>query len=135
MNVVATDGAPKAIGPYCQAITHAGLIYCSGQIPLDPATMKVVEGGIEAQTEQVLKNLSAVLQAAGSDPSKVLKTIVFLSNLEDFPKMNAVYERAFGGHCNFRHAERRQGGAHCDPQLRQSVALKPVATLERPDRL
>lgn len=98
MEIVATDGAPKAIGPYCQAITHTGLVYCSGQIPLDPATMKVVEGGIEVQTEQVLKNLTAVLQAAGSDPSKVLKTIVFLSNLEDFPQMNAVYERAFGGH-------------------------------------
>jgi 2-iminobutanoate/2-iminopropanoate deaminase len=77
---------------------RAGLVYCSGQIPLDPATMQVVAGGIEVQTEQVLKNLTAVLQAAGSDPSKVLKTIVFLSNLEDFPKMNAVYERAFGGH-------------------------------------
>jgi 2-iminobutanoate/2-iminopropanoate deaminase len=102
MEIVATDGAPKAIGPYCQAITYAGLVYCSGQIPLDPATMKVVEGGIEAQTEQVLKNLTAVLKAAGSDPSKVLKTTVFLSNLEDFPKMNAVYERAFGGHAPAR---------------------------------
>jgi 2-iminobutanoate/2-iminopropanoate deaminase len=98
MEIVATDGAPKAIGPYCQAITHAGLVYCSGQIPLDPATMQVVAGDIAVQTEQVLKNLTAVLQAAGSDPSKVLKTIVFLSNLEDFPQMNAVYERAFGGH-------------------------------------
>jgi reactive intermediate/imine deaminase len=102
MEIVATDGAPKAIGPYCQAITHAGLVYCSGQIPLDPETMKVVEGGIEAQTEQVLKNLTAVLKAAGSDPSKVLKTTVFLSNLEDFPKMNAFYERAFGGHAPAR---------------------------------
>jgi 2-iminobutanoate/2-iminopropanoate deaminase len=98
MEIVATDGAPKAIGPYCQVITHAGLVYCSGQIPLDPETMKVVEGGIDAQTEQVLKNLTAVLKAAGSDPSKVLKTTVFLSSLEDFPRMNAVYERAFGGH-------------------------------------
>ena len=102
MNVVATDGAPKALGPYCHAIIHAGLVYCSGQIPLDPATMKVVEGGIEAQTAQVLTNLTAVLKAAGSDPSKVLKTTVFLSNLEDFPKMNAVYERAFGGHAPAR---------------------------------
>ena len=73
-----------------------------GQIPLDPVTMKVVEGGIEVQTEQVLKNLTAVLKAAGSDPSKVLKTTVFLSNLEDFPKMNAVYERAFAGHAPAR---------------------------------
>src|SRR5262245_6270780 len=102
MKIVATDGAPKAIGPYCQAITHAGLVFCLGQIPLDPKTMKVVEGGIEAQTEQVLRNLTAVLKAAGSDPSKGLKTTVFLSNLEDFPKMNAVYERAFGGHAPAR---------------------------------
>jgi reactive intermediate/imine deaminase len=102
MEIVATDGAPKAIGPYCQAITHAGFVYCSGQIPLDPVTMKVVEGGIEAQTEQVLKNLTAVLKAAGSDSSKVLKTTVFLSNLADFPKMNAVYERAFGDHAPAR---------------------------------
>jgi len=102
MDFVATDGAPKAIGPYCQAITHAGLVYCSGQIPLNPETMKVVDGGIEAQTEQVLKNLTAVLKAAGSDPSKVLKTTVFLSNLEDFPQMKAVYERAFGGHAPAR---------------------------------
>ena len=102
MKIVATDGAPKAIGPYCQAITHAGLVYCSGQIPLDPVTMKVVEGGIEAQMEQVLKNLTAVLKAAGSDPSKVLKTTVFLSNLEDFSRMNAVYERVFGAHAPAR---------------------------------
>jgi 2-iminobutanoate/2-iminopropanoate deaminase len=102
MEIVATDGAPKAIGPYSQAITHAGLVYCSGQIALNPETMKVVEGGIEAQTEQVLKNLTAVLKAAGSDLSKVLKTTVFLSNIEDFPKMNAVYERAFRAHAPAR---------------------------------
>ena len=102
MNIVSTDSAPKAIGPYSQAITHGDMVYCSGQIPLDPKTMKVVEGGIEAQTEQVLKNLTAVLKAAGSDPSKVLKTTVFLSNLEDFPRMNALYERAFGRHAPAR---------------------------------
>jgi len=98
MDTIATDAAPKAIGPYCQAITHNGLIYCSGQIPLDPKTMKVVEGGIEEQTERVLSNLTAVLNAAGSSLSKVLKTTVFLSNLEEFSKMNAVFERAFGSH-------------------------------------
>ena len=102
MNIVATDSAPKAIGPYSQAITHGDIVYCSGQIPLDPKTMKVVEGGIEAQTQQVLKNLTAVLKAAGSDPSKVLKTTVFLSNLEDFPRMNALYEHAFGRHAPAR---------------------------------
>jgi len=98
MNIIATDGAPKAIGPYCQAVKHGGMVFCSGQIPLDPQSMKVVPGEIEAQTEQVLKNLAAVLKAAGSDLSKVVKTTVFLQDLEHFTKMNAVYERAFAGH-------------------------------------
>jgi 2-iminobutanoate/2-iminopropanoate deaminase len=98
MNKIATDGAPKAIGPYCQAITHGGMVFCSGQIPLDPQSMQVVAGEIEAQTEQVLRNLAAVLKAAGSDLSKVVKTTVFLQNLEHFTKMNAVYERAFASH-------------------------------------
>lgn len=98
MEIIATDGAPKAIGPYCQAIKQGGMVFCSGQIPLDPNTMKVEASGIEAQTEQVLKNLGAVLKAAGSDLSKVLKTTVFLQNLEDFKVMNAVYERAFASH-------------------------------------
>lgn len=98
MRVVATVEAPKAIGPYCQAIVRGGVVYCSGQIPLDPRSMKVVEGGIEEQTERALKNLAAVLKAAGSDPSKVLKTTVFLKNLDDFQKMNLVYQRVFGEH-------------------------------------
>lgn len=98
MKIVATDEAPRAIGPYCQAIVLGGLVYCSGQIPLDPRSMKVVEGGVEAQTEQALKNLAAVLRAAGSDPSKVLKTTVFLKNLDDFQKMNVIYQRVFGEH-------------------------------------
>jgi 2-iminobutanoate/2-iminopropanoate deaminase len=74
------------------------MVFCSGQIPLDPQTMQVVPGDIEAQTERVLKNLAAVLQAAGSDLTNVLKTTVFLQDLEHFKKMNAVYERAFGSH-------------------------------------
>jgi 2-iminobutanoate/2-iminopropanoate deaminase len=102
MNIIATDGAPKAIGPYSQAITHGGMVYCSGQIPLDPQSMQVLAEGIEAQTEQVLKNLAAVLNAAGSDLSKVVKTTVFLQDLEHFTKMNAVYERAFGSHAPAR---------------------------------
>jgi 2-iminobutanoate/2-iminopropanoate deaminase len=97
MKVVATDTAPKAIGPYCQAISHGEMVFCSGQIPLDPTTMQVVPGGIEAQTEQVVKNLAAVLNAAGSDLSKVLKTTVFLKDLTDFAKMNAVYGSALKG--------------------------------------
>ncbi len=98
MNIIATDDAPQAIGPYCQAIKQGGVVYCSGQIPLDPKSMQVVPGEIEAQTEQVLKNLAAVLQAAGGSLSKIVKTTVFMQNLEDFKKMNAVYERAFGSH-------------------------------------
>jgi 2-iminobutanoate/2-iminopropanoate deaminase len=98
MDVISTAGAPTAIGPYSQAIRHGGMVFCSGQIPLDPHTMKVSAVGIEAQTEQVLKNLAAVLKAAGSDLSKVVKTTVFLKNFDDFRAMNAVYERAFGGH-------------------------------------
>ncbi len=102
MNTIATDGAPKAIGPYCQAIKHGGMVYCSGQIPLDPQSMQVVPGEIEAQTEQVLKNIAAVLKAAGSDFSQVVKTTVFLQDLEHFTKMNGVYERAFAGHAPAR---------------------------------
>ena len=98
MNIIATDGAPKAIGPYCQAMKHEGMVFCSGQIPLDPQSMTVVSGDIEAQTEQVLNNLAAVLKAVGSDLSKVLKTTVFLHDLEHFTKMNVVYARAFGNH-------------------------------------
>lgn len=102
MNTIATDGAPKAIGPYCQAIKHGGMVYCSGQIPLDPQSMQVVPGDIEAQTEQVLKNIAAVLKAAGGDFSQVVKTTVFLQDLEHFTKMNGVYERAFAGHAPAR---------------------------------
>jgi 2-iminobutanoate/2-iminopropanoate deaminase len=98
MQKIATDEAPKAIGPYCQAIVHNGMVFCSGQIPLDPASMQVVSGGIEAQTERVLTSMAAVLRKAGSDLSKVMKTTVFMSNLEEFAKMNAVYQRAFGEH-------------------------------------
>ena len=98
MHKIATEDAPKAIGPYCQAIVHGGMVYCSGQIPLDPVSMQVVSGGIEAQTERVLTSMAAVLRKAGSDLAKVVKTTVFMSNLEEFSKMNAVYQRAFGEH-------------------------------------
>ena len=98
MKVVHTESAPKAIGPYSQAFVHNGLIFCSGQIPLDPVSMEIVGTDIETQTEQVLKNLLAVLKAAGSDFSKVLKTTVFLKDFNDFAKMNALYERSFEGH-------------------------------------
>ena len=93
--VVQTDSAPKAIGPYSQAIVANGFVFCSGQIPLDPATGAIVEGGIEAQTHQVLKNLSAVLQAAGASLSQVVKTTVFLQSMGDFAAMNAIYATYF----------------------------------------
>ncbi|HSM03928.1 MAG TPA: RidA family protein [Longimicrobiales bacterium] len=98
LKYVETSGAPEAIGPYSQAIVVNGMVYCSGQIPFDPETMKQVEGGVEAQTEQVLRNLSAVLEAAGSSLGQVVKTTVFLKDMDDFAAMNAVYSRFFGDH-------------------------------------
>lgn len=98
MNVVSTTGAPAAIGPYVQAMVHGGMVYCSGVIPLDPATRAIVSGGVEAQADRVLLSLSEVLKAAGSDLSRVVKTTVFLKDLEGFKAMNAAYERAFGSH-------------------------------------
>jgi 2-iminobutanoate/2-iminopropanoate deaminase len=93
---VQTDSAPKAIGPYSQAIKANGFVFASGQIPLDPATMQIVEGGIREQTERVMNNLSAVLEAAGSSLDRVVKTTVFLADLADFADMNETYGRFFG---------------------------------------
>ena len=92
---VSTEQAPKAIGPYSQAVVHNGVAYLSGQIPLDPATNQLVEGDIAAQTERVLQNLKAVLEACGASLESVLKTTVFLKDMTDFPKMNEVYARHF----------------------------------------
>ena len=94
--VIATDQAPKAIGPYSQAIRAAGLVFTSGQVALDPATQQVIAGDISAQTDRVLKNLSAVLQAAGTSLDKALRCTVFLKNMADFTAMNEVYGRYFG---------------------------------------
>lgn len=93
--VIATDQAPKAIGPYSQAIRAAGLIFTSGQVALDPATQQVVAGDVAAQTDRVLKNLAAVLAASGSGMDKVLRCTVFLKNMGDFAAMNEVYGRYF----------------------------------------
>ena len=93
--VVATEEAPKAIGPYSQAIVHNGLAWLSGQIPLDPATGKVVEGDIAIQTARVLDNLSAVLEACGASLENVVKTTVFIKDMGEFAKMNEVYGRYF----------------------------------------
>ncbi|HKS42077.1 MAG TPA: RidA family protein [Blastocatellia bacterium] len=93
---VQTDNAPKAIGPYSQAIKANGLVFASGQIPLDPQTMQIIEGGVREQTERVMNNLKAVLEAAGSSFDRVVKTTVFLADLNDFADMNEVYGRFFG---------------------------------------
>ena len=94
--LISTGQAPKAIGPYSQAIVANGMAYLSGQIPLDPATNQMIEGGIEAQTERVLENLKAVLEACGASLAAVVKTTVFLKDMGEFPKMNEVYARYFG---------------------------------------
>lgn len=98
MEIVATDKAPSAIGPYSQAIVSGREIFTAGQIPLDPATMEIVGNDVATQTEQVLTNLAAVLDAAGASLSQVVKTTVYLADMADFAEMNAVYERHFGGH-------------------------------------
>ena len=95
MKVISTDKAPAAIGPYSQAIEVNGMVFCSGQIPIDPATGNFVEGGIQEQTRQVLTNASQVLAAAGTDLSHVVKTTVFLSDMNNFGAMNEVYAEFF----------------------------------------
>ena len=97
MKAITTERAPAAIGPYSQAIAAGGMLYSSGQIPLDPATGALVEGDITAQTEQVMKNLGAVLEAGGTGFDRVVKATCFLADMKDFAAFNAVYERYFTG--------------------------------------
>ena len=98
LTVVSTPGAPKAIGPYSQAIRHGGLVYTAGQVALDPATMELVPGGVAEQAERALSNLAAVLAEAGSGFDRVIKTTVYLVDMADFGAMNEVYARHFGTH-------------------------------------
>ena len=98
LETVDTDRAPRAIGPYSQAVVVDGWIFCSGQIPLDPADGEVVGGEVSLQTERVMKNLAAVLQAGGASLAMVVKTTVFLVDMADFAAMNEVYGRHFGDH-------------------------------------
>ncbi|MDR9414996.1 MAG: RidA family protein [Gracilimonas sp.] len=105
-----TDKAPAAIGPYSQATSHNGVLYCSGQIPLDPETMDLVGETASEQAEQVMENLHAVLKEAGSDFSKVLKCTIFLANMDDFTSVNEVYGARF----------------ETDPPARETVAVKTL---------
>ena len=97
MNTVQTDDAPRAIGPYSQAVQVDGWLYASGQLPMTPAG-DMVEGDIEIQAEQVFNNIEAILKAAGGSLSQVVKATVFVQDLNDFARLNAVYERRFAGH-------------------------------------
>ena len=94
--IIKTSEAPQAIGPYSQAVVAGGLVFASGQIPLDPATGEFVPGGIAEQTEQVMRNVSKVLEAAGTGLERVVRTTVFLADMSDFAAMNEVYGRFFG---------------------------------------
>lgn len=97
-DVVSTPDAPKAIGPYSQAIVAGTMVFTAGQVALDPATMELVPGGVAEQTDRVFRNLAAVLAAAGTDFAHVAKTTVYLVDMADFAAMNEVYARHFGSH-------------------------------------
>ena len=92
---ISTKNAPAAIGPYSQAIEANGMFYTSGMIPIDPQTGELVTGGVEQQAEQVFSNLRALIEASGSSMDKVVKTVVFIKNMDDFGKINAIYEKYF----------------------------------------
>ena len=98
MEFAHSESAPKAIGPYSQAVASGGFLFCSGQTPLDPATMEIVGLEVETQTLRVLQNLELVLAARGLNRAHIVKTTVFLKNMADFPRMNAVYAEFFGAH-------------------------------------
>lgn len=108
--IISTNKAPGAIGPYSQAVIHNNIIYCSGQIALHPDTMEVVQGGIEAQTNQVMENLGAVLNKAGSGFNNVLKCSIFLADMADFPAVNKIYGTYF----------------ETEPPARETVAVKTL---------
>src|SRR6266550_1601384 len=95
-DIISTDRAPRAIGPYSQAVRAGAMVFASGQIPIDPATGEFVAGGVAEQTEQVLRNLTAVFEAAGAGMNQVVKTTVFLLSMDDFAAMNEIYGRFFG---------------------------------------
>ena len=98
MKQIFAKDAPAAIGPYCHAVVHGGMVFCSGQIPLDPKTMQIVGTTIEEQTARVMKNIEIVLAEAGTTMDKIVKATIFLDNINDFAGMNTVYEKCLAGH-------------------------------------
>jgi 2-iminobutanoate/2-iminopropanoate deaminase len=127
VRVIETAAAPLPVGPYSQAIVHGGLVFASGQIPLDPATGKLVEGPIEAQAERVLQNLKAVLEAAGSGMQQVLRASVYVTDLSLFARINAVYGRFFAVNPPARSTVQVAA-----LPLGALIEIDVVATLERP---
>jgi len=124
--IISTADAPEAIGPYSQAVVHGGLVYTAGQIALVPGTGQLLDGETADQTDQVLRNLSAVLAASGSSLQAVLKTTVFLRSMDDFGAMNAVYERHFAGHRPARSTVQAAGlPRNC------AVEIECIAVVER----
>lgn len=108
--IIQTDDAPRAIGPYSQAVVHNNIVYCSGQIAIDPATGEVIDGDVKDQSKQVMNNLKAVLMEAGTHFSKVLKCSIFLADMNDFSVVNEVYGESFGE----------------NPPARETVAVKTL---------
>ncbi|MBU1341817.1 MAG: RidA family protein [Proteobacteria bacterium] len=98
MKQIFAEKAPAAIGPYCHAVVHGDMVFCSGQIPLDPKTMTIVGATIEEQTAQVMKNIETVLSEVGTTLNKIVKTTIFLDTMDDFMGMNTVYEDCLNGH-------------------------------------
>lgn len=98
MKIIHTDKAPKAIGPYSQAVAVGDFLFCSGQIPLIPETMEIIAGDVEVQTQRVIQNLEAVLEANGLSLQNIVKTTLFIKDMNEFPKINGVYEKMFGSH-------------------------------------
>ena len=124
MKTYHSDNAPKAIGPYCQVIQAGSFYFLSGQTPIDPATGKLVEGGVEEQARQVFKNIDQVLQAAGLEPSHVVKSTVFLSSIDHFQAMNAAYAEFYGDHKPARSAfAGKTLPLNCDVEI-ETIAYK-----------
>ncbi len=123
--IIQTSNAPAAIGPYSQAVDAGGTLYISGQIPLDPQTMKIVDGGIQGQTEQVLKNIGAILKAAGYDYSDVVKSTCLLSDMANFKEMNEIYAKYYT-----KNFPARAAFAVKDLPLGALIEIETIATKE-----